>query len=326
MSDGFKTNWLYGNFLFLIFICLVCFVNHPVLAQNTGVIPFALKIESRTNALPGDTISLNIIKIAGSEEAHGFDLMIGFDQTKLSDPYISQGELYDIPGEFEWEMLDLDTGPFPECEPGGCPSGLIAITSMADTNDGLPHPKTDPETGRIKVIPDNTVLFTVHFQVADYLDPAEQFIPIFFFWTLCSDNQIAFTFEYDGILEIRSAFSLSVFDPYDSYGWINITDNNSQFPTNQGAPDDCIFMERSERLCDFFNGGLSWGCGDVNSDGRINILDIIFVINLKYKDGPLPNTPEFADFNNDTSIDILDVIFLINYIYKDGPPPDCPQP
>ena len=71
---------------------------------------------------------------------------------------------------------------------------------------------------------------------------------------------------------------------------------------------------------------MSWGCGDVNSDGRINILDIIYLINLKYKDGPPPVVPQFGNINNDGSIDILDIIYLINYIYKEGPQPDCPQP
>lgn len=326
MSDGFKSIWLYGKFLFSVFTFLVCFDNHPAVAQNSRVIPFSIKIESRHNAFPGDTISLNIVKTGGSEEAHGFDFMIGFDQSKLYNPFISYGELFYIPGDFEWELLALDTGPFLECEQGGCPSGLIEITSFAETNNGPHHPKTDPETGRIKIIPDNTVLFSVNFHVTDYLDPAEPFLPIFFFWTLCSDNQVAFTYEYDGPFDIRSAFSLSVFDSDGLPGWIEITDYNSQFPTNFGAPNECISTEMSERLCDFFNGGLSWGCGDVNSDGRINILDIIFLINLKYKDGPLPNILEFGDINNDTLIDILDIIYFINYIYKEGPQPDCPQP
>lgn len=326
MFNGFKTFWLAGRFLFSVFILISCLVNHSATAQNREVIPFSIKIESKTNGLPGDVISFEIIKTGGTEEAHAFDFMIGYDQSKLYNVFADYGEIFVTPGDFEWELLAIDKGPFADCEQGGCPSGLVEITSMAETVNGPHHPKLDPATGKIKVIPDNTVLFSVNFKIADYLDPAEPYVPLFFFWTLCSDNQIAFTYEYDGPFDIRSAFSRSVFDSDGLPGWLEITDHNSQFPTNLGAPDECFTSEFSERLCDFFNGGFSWGCSDVNSDGRINILDIIFLINLKYKDGPLPDIPEFADLNNDSSLDILDIIYLLNYIYKDGPQPICPQP
>ncbi len=329
MSNSFKTIWLNSKFLFIVLTILIGFVHHLSVAQDAGVIPYSIKIESKINALPGDTITLNIIKTGGTEMAYGFDFMIGFDQSKLSNPTISYGEPFIIPGDFEWELLVLDDGPFLECGQGGCPSGLIELISIADTDNGIHHPKTDPGTGKIKVLPNNTVLFSINFQIADYLDPTNPYVPIFFFWTLCSDNQIAFAYDYDGLFDIRSAFSRFVMDSDGLPGWINITDYNSQFPTNLGAPDECILLDMSgmsERLCDYFNGGLSWGCSDVNSDGRINILDIIFLINLKYKDGPLLNIQEYGDLNNDTSIDILDIVYLLNYIYKNGPQPDCPQP
>ena len=62
--------------------------------------------------------------------------------------------------------------------------------------------------------------------------------------------------------------------------------------------------------------------GDVNHDGRIDILDIIFIINYKYKEGPEPGMYE-GDVNCDETINILDIIYLINYKYKDGPAPSC---
>jgi len=65
-------------------------------------------------------------------------------------------------------------------------------------------------------------------------------------------------------------------------------------------------------------------CGDANGEGNINILDITFLINYLYKDGPAPNPEASADVNSDGGINILDVTYLINYIYKDGPLPDCP--
>ena len=64
-------------------------------------------------------------------------------------------------------------------------------------------------------------------------------------------------------------------------------------------------------------------CGDVNGDDLVNILDIVFLINYKYKDGPAPEYLNAADVNGDTLVNILDIVYLINYKYKNGPGPIC---
>jgi len=65
-------------------------------------------------------------------------------------------------------------------------------------------------------------------------------------------------------------------------------------------------------------------CGDVNDDGTIDILDIVFIINYKYKTGPPPDPLVSGDVNSDGDINILDVVSLINYKYKGGTEPNCP--
>jgi len=67
--------------------------------------------------------------------------------------------------------------------------------------------------------------------------------------------------------------------------------------------------------------GIGWP-GDANKDDNVNILDIVFLINFKYKDGPPPAISRLADPNVDCAIDILDIVYLINYRYKNGPDPD----
>jgi subtilisin family serine protease len=61
--------------------------------------------------------------------------------------------------------------------------------------------------------------------------------------------------------------------------------------------------------------------GDVNSDGDINLLDISFIINFLYRDGPPPKDISLIDTNSDGRMNLLDVSYLINYLYRDGPPP-----
>ncbi len=86
--------------------------------------------------------------------------------------------------------------------------------------------------------------------------------------------------------------------------------------------DDNIstFYDEAEYLLTV-TGGIGWP-GDANNDENVNILDVVFLINYKYKGGAAPPIPELADPNNDCSIDILDVVYLINYKYKDGPDPE----
>jgi len=64
-------------------------------------------------------------------------------------------------------------------------------------------------------------------------------------------------------------------------------------------------------------------CGDVNNDSNVDILDIVYLINYKYKSGPEPISMQSADVNADGNVDILDIVYLINYKYKSGPVPDC---
>lgn len=67
-------------------------------------------------------------------------------------------------------------------------------------------------------------------------------------------------------------------------------------------------------------------CGDANLDGGINILDVVYIINFKYKSGPAPLIQDLCDVNNDEDINILDVVHIINYKYKGGQDLSCSLP
>jgi len=64
--------------------------------------------------------------------------------------------------------------------------------------------------------------------------------------------------------------------------------------------------------------------GDINNSGETDILDVIYLIDYIYKDGPPPDPIEAANVDGIPPLNILDIVYLINYIYKDGPYPVCP--
>ncbi|MCP4706890.1 MAG: hypothetical protein GY865_20005 [candidate division Zixibacteria bacterium] len=68
---------------------------------------------------------------------------------------------------------------------------------------------------------------------------------------------------------------------------------------------------------------MGYVCGDVDGIVDINILDIVFLINYKYKDGPAPDPIIAGNVNGIEPIDILDIVHLVNFVYKDGDDPNC---
>jgi hypothetical protein len=66
-------------------------------------------------------------------------------------------------------------------------------------------------------------------------------------------------------------------------------------------------------------------CGDVNTDGPVNILDIAKLGAILYMGEPPIHDMFKADVNHDCMINILDVTRLIDYLYYNGPPLDCPD-
>ena len=63
-------------------------------------------------------------------------------------------------------------------------------------------------------------------------------------------------------------------------------------------------------LYDNFNTDIA---GDLNSDGLLNILDVVGVIDLVLNDIYI----ESADLNEDTTVSILDIIILVNMILSE---------
>ena len=61
--------------------------------------------------------------------------------------------------------------------------------------------------------------------------------------------------------------------------------------------------------------------GDANNDGKINITDVIYLVNYLFKGGYAPYPSIRGDANCDGYVTVADVVYLINYLFKGGPPP-----
>lgn len=66
-----------------------------------------------------------------------------------------------------------------------------------------------------------------------------------------------------------------------------------------------------------------WLYGDCNRDEKVNMSDVIYLINYLFRQGAEPNPLQAGDTNCDGKITISDVIYLVNYLFKGGPPPEC---
>jgi hypothetical protein len=84
-----------------------------------------------------------------------------------------------------------------------------------------------------------------------------------------------------------------------------------------------ITGDTAEREYTFYIASGDLICGDVDGNEAVNILDITYLINYLYKDGPAPEMMWAADCNGDDLVNILDITYLIAYIYKGGPDPNC---
>jgi hypothetical protein len=72
-------------------------------------------------------------------------------------------------------------------------------------------------------------------------------------------------------------------------------------------------------------------CGDANSDGSVDISDVVFLISHIFSGGVAPGPcactgagKARGDANGDGTVDISDAVYLISRIFSGGAPPHCP--
>ncbi|SYZ72520.1 hypothetical protein TRIP_C20635 [Candidatus Zixiibacteriota bacterium] len=228
---------------------------------------FEIEIQSPPMTLQGHHAYVPVVKKAGYGYIWGFDFLFGYDSHALSLMNIARGELFDTPGDYEWEYFTYRFVSTVGCSE--CPSGAIRVLAIANTNNGAHQPRN-------YAVNDNTTLFTLDFLVSNDRNLECEFIPIRFLWNDCDDNTIAYQNVLDQYQPIYSGCSRKVTD----FDGTVITDNDTTFPTYSGIFDSCFAAAShpvKTRYVDFVDGGVEFACpipidvvGDVNLNGIKN--------------------------------------------------------
>jgi len=128
----------------------------------------------------------------------------------------------------------------------------------------------------------------------------------------CSDTDyFELVYEFDNIFNI-----FRILKPQDMVEFMNYYQN---YPG--------IEQWQKDNLVRIFKQHYIFKPGDANTDGKVSVSDIVFLINYLFKFGPAPNPLWVGDANGDCKVSVSDTVYLISYIFKQGAEPiynpDC---
>ena len=282
-------------------------------------------IEKTHNTLQGQHEYVSVTLEFGIYEMGGFDFLIAYDASALTFTEATPGQLLE---DCDWEYFTYRYGPFGNCG-DACPSGLLRIIAIAETNNGPYHPSC--------FLPDSlpATLFTLDFLVTDDRTFECTYVPIRFFWMDCGDNAISSKdgdilyidrkiYDFEGNL-IWDEEDDDVYPEADRIPWV-------------GAPDYCLNPDPDKpspiRFIDFVFGGIDIVCaesldarGDINLNGVSNeVADAVlfsnyFIYGLGVFHINFDGQVAATDVNADGMVlTVGDLVYQIRIIVGDAPP------
>jgi hypothetical protein len=226
--------------------------------------PFGFKIGFSALVMAGDTAYVPVMKTAGTEPIDGFEFLIAYDTSAATLLEAIPGEIFDIPGEYEWGYFNYRAqfqADIDHYDPAA--SGLVRVTGMAN-----PYYTAPPR------LPDSVVLFYLKFVLSRNPLWEGVFIPVQFYWTDCADNMATFYKNAEPIpLTKYHAISSGV---YNHIG--QAINQPADFPTFYGADDTCLsVIPAPTRFIDFTNGGIdNYHVDPIEVIGDINLNGITY--------------------------------------------------
>jgi hypothetical protein len=290
--------------------------------------PYTIQIEKTHNTIQGTHELVCVTLNSGSEQLWGFDFLIAYDNSALSLVGVLEGDIY---ADCGWEYFNWRFGANGNCS-NACPSGLVRVVGLAETNNGADHPTCYlPPT-----LPEE--LFCLDFLVTNDRTFECQYVPVRFFWVDCGDNTISFNPSDDPTgLEQRLAVSRAIYD-FDFFAG-DISNGSTGFPSYYGAQDFCLEgggdgKPAPVRFIDFINGGVDIVCadsiddrGDINLNGLSNeVADAVlftnyFVYGLAVFTVNVQGQIAATDVNADGLVlSVADLVYLIRIVIGDALP------
>jgi hypothetical protein len=146
---------------------------------------FAISIEKVHDQIQGQNTEVSIYLDSAfmpdvflTDFIGGFDFLIAYDASALTALSAEPGALID---NDKFEYFTYRFGPFGNCG-NGCPSGMMRIVGMRETNDGILN--TYHITGPGELV-------KLHFYVTNDRTFECMYAPIKFFWLDCGDNTLS---------------------------------------------------------------------------------------------------------------------------------------
>ena len=239
--------------------------------------PYAIEIGCNADgpvdeyALQGQFYTVPVSLTRNETGIGGFDLLIAYDQSALS---LMGVEGADAIAPECWEYFTYRQGASGNCG-NGCPSGLIRLIGLEETNNGPAHPAPGCEnyTGD---------LARLTFLVSNDRTLECQTVPIRFFWVDCGDNTVS---DPAGALFIHDVIRDPLAgDPGNDNILVDPTPGPYTpiaLPGYYGVGDDCLTQDKDSvtRNVDFYNGCIRITCGDeIDARGDININGLAYEI------------------------------------------------
>jgi hypothetical protein len=286
--------------------------------------PWEIQIEKTHATLQGHFVDVEITMNLGSELMGGFDFLIGYDASALA---FTEAALGDYLVQCGWEYFTYRFNWNGNCG-NACPSGLVRLVGMAETNNGANHPDFDC----IKLATGH-VIATMTFFVSNDRTLECMYLPIRFYWMDCGDNAIS----------VSSGDSLAINRYIYDFEENMIQDYAFGFPGYMGAPSiPCLDGDKVKpvRFIDFRNGGIDVVCsdsidarGDINVNGVKNeIADAVmftnyFISGLSAFGSHVEASIAASDVNADgIALSVADLVYLVRVIIGDANPYPKPIP
>ncbi len=279
---------------------------------------FLLQIDKTHATFQGQFETVKINYDCSAKEIGGFDLLLGYDQSAISVGDVRPGDLFTNCG---WEYFTYRFGPDGNCGTG-CPSGVLRVIGIAETNNGGYHPDCFLNSAMGDLV-------QVDFFVSNDRTLECQYVPINFFWFDCGDNTLSSKLG-DTLWMSRDVFG---------YEGNTMTDNSHGCPGYYGADDYCMIGggepgKMPIRCVDFTNGGIDIVCADsIDAAGDINLNEITyeiadavlysnyFVYGISVFTVNIEGQIAASDVNKDgLTLSVADLVYLIRVIVGDALP------